>query len=329
MYGFSYWMLPVVSGLSWLGMLLGMLIGWTVGTHREHYANMKASQSVAYISDVGASPRFKPVFIALCCVTTAFLDLSFVADRWLRHRGRLTPNGSTGQKLLAVLAIGFALAGTAGLILLSVFDVAHHKRLHDGFLLLFLAGYVLAAICACCEFHRLGRHNRAVPILRASFRVKLAFILVELVLAIVYVCLTFTHSPNGGAVIEWVIAYVFTLYVLSFAVDLYPAVHTRHGLPPKSAAETVGDSEFAGPESNPVRLASLNTNTAAASAPVDSEAPAEMHDAYGQSAARATRASRSSRVQQDSYAADYAAGNGNTFEPGRAYRHRHELSGTM
>lgn len=209
-------------------MLLGMLIGWIVDTHREHYVSMDADQSVAYISDIGASPKFKPMFIALCVVTTVTLDLSFLADRWLRHAGRLTPNGSTGQKVLAGLTIFFALLGTVGLILLSIFDVAHHKKLHDGFLLLFLGGYVLSAVCICWEYQRLGIHNRHLRILSLSFWIKLAFVLIEVVLAIIFVSLTFTNHTTGGAVVEWVIAFIFALYIFSFCIDLYPAVHTRH-----------------------------------------------------------------------------------------------------
>ncbi|CAK7244947.1 MAG: hypothetical protein STHCBS139747_006513 [Sporothrix thermara] len=205
-----------------------MLIGWIVDTHREHYVSMDADQRVAYISDIGASPKFKPMFIALCVVTTVTLDLSFLADRWLRHAGRLTPNGSRGQKILGVLTILFAIIGTAGLILLSVFDVAHHKNLHDGFLLCFLGGYVLSAVCICWEYQRLGKHNRDRRELRISFWVKLVFVLVEVVLAIIFVGLTFNDHATGGAIVEWIIAFIFAFYVFSFAIDLYPAVHTRH-----------------------------------------------------------------------------------------------------
>ncbi|OAA64518.1 fk506 suppressor [Niveomyces insectorum RCEF 264] len=228
MYGLSYWFLPAFSGAVWLGLLLGLLIGWTVDEHGVHYASMSAHQSIAYISNVGAAPRFKPVFIALCCVTTATLDLSFLADRWLRHSGRLTPNGSTGEKALGVLTVVFALVGTAGLILLSIFDVAHHKALHDAFLLVFLAGYVLSAVFICWEYQQLGRHNRHLRILQISFWIKMVFIVVEVILAIAFVSLNFTHKANPAAVIEWVIAFIFSFYILSFCVDLYPAVHTRH-----------------------------------------------------------------------------------------------------
>ncbi len=53
---------------------------------------------------------------------------------------------------------------------------------------------------------------------------KLAFILVEVVLAIVFGVMTFRKSRNVAAVVEWVISLIFTFWVLSFAVDLWPAV---------------------------------------------------------------------------------------------------------
>lgn len=324
--------LPVLSGSIWLGMLMGMIIGWCVDTHREHYVSMDADQTVAYISNIGASPKFKPMFIALCVLTTVFLDLSFLADRWLRHAGRLTPNGSTGQKVLASLTIFFALLGTAGLILLSIFDVAHHKNLHDGFLLLFLGGYVLSAICICWEYQRLGIHNRHLRVLSISFWVKLAFVLIEVVLAIVFVSLTFTHHTTGGAIVEWIIAFIFALYIFSFCIDLYPAVHTRHlkrrfrektGMNGSGSDDTNGnnhnhpngtvttggtamaqdgDNYYAGANNNTVGATEMDATNgnnsyrgygAGGAAPVTAPGSTGYYDnTYGESAARATRTPR-------------------------------------
>jgi len=67
-----------------------------------------------------------------------FLDLSFAAERWLRHTGRLARNSGVAEKVLSALSIVFAIAGTCGLILLSIFDTLRYPRLHDGFLLLFM-----------------------------------------------------------------------------------------------------------------------------------------------------------------------------------------------
>lgn len=233
MWGVSYWVFPVISALCWLGMLLGLLIHWLVkpsngdGAH-YHYPSESRNQHIAYISDVGAF-ELKPLFIAGSCVTTIFLDLSFASERWLRHRGRLAPNTSTFEKVLSALSIVFAICGTAGLILLSIFDTYHHPRIHDGCLLLFIAGYVISAIFICIEYQRLGVKYREHRVLRASFWIKLAFIFVELVLAIVFAS-TFSNDNHQdlAAIFEWAVAFVFTGYVLSFLIDLAPAAGT-HG----------------------------------------------------------------------------------------------------
>ena len=191
---------------------------------------MDANQSIAYISDVGAY-GLKPLFIAGSAVTTVFLDLAFISERWLRHTGRLAENTSTAQKVFSGFSIVFAVAGSAGLILLSIFDTYHHPRLHDGFLLLFMGGYILSAIFACAEYQRLGIHYRNHRIIRISFWTKLAFILVESVLGIIFVATHFTNVANVAAVFEWCIAFIFTFYVLSYLLDLVPSIKTKHHVP--------------------------------------------------------------------------------------------------
>jgi len=146
---------PIIAGVVWLATLLGLLLYWTVETRGMRYVSMSPSQHIAYISDVGAD-RLKPLFVTGCVITTILLDISFGADRWLRHKGRLVPNASTTEKVLSGLTIFFAVIGTVGLILLSVFDTARTPRLHNVFLLFFIAGYVLSAIFICWEYQRLG-----------------------------------------------------------------------------------------------------------------------------------------------------------------------------
>lgn len=216
-------------------MLLAMLLRWIV-LSRPKYPSMEPNQTIAYISDVGAS-SLKPLFITGCVITTIFLDLSFAAERYLRHSGRLARNTSLTQKILSWTSIAFALVGSVGLIGLAVFDTYRHPRLHDLFLLLFMAGYVLSAIFTCAEYQRLGIHYRDHRVLRASFWVKLAFILVEVGLAVVFGYLTFRGNRNVAAVVEWVIAAIFTGYIISFLVDLLPSVRTKSQVPQGMMAE--------------------------------------------------------------------------------------------
>ncbi|KAL9098904.1 MAG: hypothetical protein Q9163_005514 [Psora crenata] len=201
-----------------------MFIVWEL-ENSPHYASMAEAQRIAYVSDIGAQ-GLKPLFIAGSSVTTVFLDLSFASERWLRHTGRLAKNRGATETALSALSILFAVAGTCGLILLSVFDTLRHPRLHDGFLLLFMAGYVISAIFVCAEYQRLGVHFRQHRVLRFSFWIKLLFTLLEVALAVVFAVLTYTSRQNLGAVFEWVIALVFTFYILTFFVDLLPATRS-------------------------------------------------------------------------------------------------------
>lgn len=248
----SYWVFPIFAGLVWLGTLLGLLLHCTytcictihncitgrvltslftkgvIDTNYRVYPSMQGDQRIAYISDVGAQ-ELKPLFITGSVITTVFFDISFLSDRWLRHKGRLVPNTTIGEKILSGLTIVCAIFGTVGLILLSIFDTARHPRLHDLFLGFFIVGYLLSAIFICWEYQRLGIRHREHRVLRISFWIKLAFVLVTIALAIPFVVLTSRGTYNPAAILEWVIAVVFSFYVFSFYVDLYPAVYTKHG----------------------------------------------------------------------------------------------------
>ena len=225
----SAWIFPLISACMWLGMLLALFCTWEAEGH-PHYPSMDDDQQIAYISDVGAF-GLKPLFITGAVITTVFLDLAFASERWLRHYGRLAPNTSRAQTYLSIVSIFFAIVGTCGLILLSIFDTYHHDNVHDGCLLLFMGGYIISAIFLCAEYQRLGMYYRQHRVLRISFWVKLTFIIVEVCLAVVYAATAWNSQQNVAAVFEWIIALIFTFYVLSFLLDLWPSVRSKHHIP--------------------------------------------------------------------------------------------------
>ncbi|KAK4995879.1 hypothetical protein LTR66_004389 [Elasticomyces elasticus] len=214
------------KGTIGFGMLLGMLISWVMDG-KPHYASMDPDQHIAYISDIGAQ-RLKPLFIAGSVVTVVTFDLAFISERWLRHAGRLAHNTSKGQVVLSAFAIVAAVAGAAGLILLSIFDTLRHPHLHDIFLIVFIAGYIISAVFICAEYQRLGIKWRDHSVLRNSFWIKLTFIFVELALAIAFGVSQLKGNTNIAAILEWVIALIYFLYVISFILDFLPAIHTKH-----------------------------------------------------------------------------------------------------
>jgi len=205
-------------------MLLAMLLTWVVDG-KPHVRGMSdPGQTVPFISDIG-SWRLKPLFIAMGTVSVVSFDLAFIAERWLRHLGKLTPNTSVFQKVCSILSIIAAIIGGAGLILLTIFDNVNHDNLHTAFLAVFILGFIVSAIFICAEYQRLGIHYREHRILRISFWIKLAFIIVEIGLAIGFgVSLkSGDRSRNTAGILEWIVALVYSFYVASFYLDFLPA----------------------------------------------------------------------------------------------------------
>ncbi|KAI9848737.1 MAG: hypothetical protein M1837_006824 [Sclerophora amabilis] len=207
-------------------MIVALFAVWEV-EGSPAYGSFDEGQRIAYISDVGAQ-GLKPLFIAGCVVTGIFLDLALLSERWLRHKGRLARNMTTVERVLVSLSLIFATLGTIGIVLLSIYDTLRHPSLHILFLLFFIVGYIGTAVFVCWEYQRLGVHYRQHRVLRISFWIKLVFIVVEVILAIAYGCCLYKNRPNEGAVLEWVIALIFTVFPLSFFVDLLPAVRFKH-----------------------------------------------------------------------------------------------------
>lgn len=210
-------------------MLLAMLLTWIVDG-RPHVLGMSdPGQTVPFISDIG-SWRLKPLFIAMGTVSVVSFDLAFLAERWLRHTGKLTRNTSVFQKVCSICSIIAAIAGAAGLILLTIFDNINHDNLHTAFLAVFIIGYIVSAIFVCAEYQRLGIHYREHRILRISFWIKLAFIIIEIGLAIGFgVSLkSGDRSRNTAGILEWVVALVYSFYVASFYLDFLPARRKNH-----------------------------------------------------------------------------------------------------
>ncbi|EGD96759.1 hypothetical protein TESG_04190 [Trichophyton tonsurans CBS 112818] len=230
MWYISYWLLPLVAACVWLATLIVLLVRWKIDGSPV-YASMEPGQSVAYISDIAAQ-GLKPLFVAGCAVSSVFFVLAFISERWLRHTYRLVPNRGIYDKILSLLATLFSMVGAAGLILLAHFDTLEHSRLHGGFLIMFIGGYLLSALFICLEYLRLGVEYKEHKIIFMSFLVKVFFILIELALAIAYKVLgKRRRTRDTAAVLEWVVAFIFALYVLSFVVDLFPAVKSNDHIP--------------------------------------------------------------------------------------------------
>ncbi|KAF8590713.1 hypothetical protein K439DRAFT_1329151 [Ramaria rubella] len=207
--------IPAFGSFMWCGGLMAMIITWRA-QGRPHYVS--ETGNIPFISDIGAD-ILKPLFIVVCVITSISFVLSLSMERWLRHSGRLHPNMRTREKVFASLAIFGALLGGAGLILLSIFDTKRHMELHRVFLLIFMVGVAISAIFTVLEFRWLNKQYTHSSKLRRSYLTKAGIVMVLVILAIVFGSLM-DSKPNVGAILEWVIAFGFTFYLLTFFFDL-------------------------------------------------------------------------------------------------------------
>ncbi|CCM04243.1 uncharacterized protein FIBRA_06410 [Fibroporia radiculosa] len=213
-YWFYAW-IPVFGAFIWAGTLLSMLITW-LATGRPKYVTQQGS--IAYISDIGAS-YLKPLFIVCCCITGVSFFLTLVIERWLRHSGRLVPNMRRRERVFASLSVLGAFIGGAGLILLSIFDTGRYPSLHRVFLLVFIIGVGLAAIFTIIEYRWISHDFVEIRKLKIAYIAKGIIAGILIICAIIFAITLYT-APNVGAVFEWVIAFGYTFFLLTFFYDL-------------------------------------------------------------------------------------------------------------
>ncbi|KAI0346168.1 hypothetical protein BDW22DRAFT_1405114 [Trametopsis cervina] len=210
-----YVWVPLVAAAVWFGTLLAMLITW-LAEGRPKYVSQEGK--IAYISDVGAD-ILKPLFVTGCCITAVGFFLSLVIERWLRHSGRLIPEMRRRERVFSILAILGSFLGGAGLILLSIFDTKRHSSAHRGFLLLFIVGVGLSAIFTVIETRWISKDFVDLRKLKFAYMMK-GIIATILILCAIAFAIALFEAKDVGAILEWIIAFGYTFYLLTFFYDL-------------------------------------------------------------------------------------------------------------
>ncbi|PWW76233.1 hypothetical protein C7212DRAFT_197098 [Tuber magnatum] len=219
---FPYWIMPLICAGVWFSMLWAMMITW-LAQGKPIYASMNRDQTIAYISDIGANV-LKPLFVTGCAITAVGFAFSLA---FMRQNHALKSRLESTMDWLA-LATGFL--GAVSLILLAVFDTQRYGSLHKLFLFLFMLGVVLSAVFTTVEYWRLGRTHVEHPILRRSYWAKTGIIIIEVGLSIAFGTTMYKRKSNVAAVLEWLVAFFFTFYVISFFYDLRPKARTREDI---------------------------------------------------------------------------------------------------
>jgi len=114
-----------------------------------------------------------------------------------------------------------------------------------------MLGIVVSALFTTLEYRSLGKSFTTHPVLKYSYMGKVVLLVAEGGLSIGFgVCLGM-HRVTAGAVLEWIIAFIFTFYVLTFFFDLRPGARTKIVLAKekalsKGASERMAEEEQGG-----------------------------------------------------------------------------------
>lgn len=172
------------------------------------------------------------------------------------------PHLRTRERIFGSLAVFGSFVGGVGLILLSIFDTKRHSTLHRGFLLIFIVGVAISAIFTIAEvcistprcvlfsqytrsvsldqqrlrlcqkaqdrLHCKGYHSH--DSYHIGHRLRHRFIYKPQHWRYEGPCVTRTSVLIfSKAILEWIIAFGFTLYLLTFFYDLKQAKSMHKG----------------------------------------------------------------------------------------------------
>lgn len=161
-------MIPTASAIIWFTTLNALIGAFIVFPPRDPHNPAVLAQppypsmarefhTFPYVSDIGGTKEMQPLFIVGCVLTTFLLAGCFVAERVLRHKGRLARNTDNMERAVAYLSIVSAVIGSIGLIFLSIFDVLRHRVIHNIMVVFFIAGYAVSAFFQFWEHYLMGR----------------------------------------------------------------------------------------------------------------------------------------------------------------------------
>jgi len=259
----------VIASIVWTGTILGLLIWWLADGHPQYE---EEEATVVFISDVGAA--HKALFIAGACVTGVFYPLTLFAERWLRHVDRLPTTKRKREKASGIIGIIFAIYGSIALILLTILDAFNHGTAHWILTAIFVVCVAISAVSQAIEIFSLKKANPGVKFLKRSARIKLLIIIIVLIAVAIFIgcyaaCGGNSYGRDGpenrsqyprcdaivstAAVAEWFVAFMFSVYLLTFVIDLLPYIEKSATSGPSATTSDMPNDNVSDPQSSEMK----------------------------------------------------------------------------
>lgn len=234
----AYWVWPLGAMIFWSATLLGLLLWWIIDD--DHKVYKIDEDTVVFISDVGAAHR--ALFIPGTALTFIFYSMSLITERWLRHLRRIPGALQIRERNIDIAAVVFGCVGGLALLLLSIFNAFDYSTAHWTLTAVFVVCVAISAALQTTEVMWLERDHEERKHLRRNAIWKLCVVSFAIAGAIVFgvtygVC---SSQPNDvapsakcntigsvAATFEWLIAFIYDVYLFTLVLDLWPAHKTR------------------------------------------------------------------------------------------------------
>ncbi|PWN35363.1 uncharacterized protein FA14DRAFT_160543 [Meira miltonrushii] len=227
-----YFVVPIITFALWSACIFGLLGLWGTDGFPK-YVNTDAT--VVFISDVGAAHH--TYFIIFAVLSAVAYMATTLLERHLRHQRRIPGSVRKKQTVLDSFSVAFAIIGAIGLILLSIFDDVEYPRVHWSMTVVFVAGVALSVLMQTLQIFSLSKsHSDELWHLRAMAIVKSVILGVALAVLIVFIGCYATcdgdvtdgnsqcnRVVSAAGVAEWTLAFLLSLFFLSYIVDFWPA----------------------------------------------------------------------------------------------------------
>ncbi|GAA5921006.1 hypothetical protein JCM3775_004045 [Rhodotorula graminis] len=236
-YNSLYWVLPTIAAASWFSLILGLLLWWAVDDNARQYQVEQAT--IVYVSNIGAAHQW--LFIFLGSMTAVFYILSLLSERWLRHLRRIPGALRKRDRNADIVALVFGIGGGIALILLTCFNAVTHSTGHWTCTAIFVVCIAASALAQTLELHWLHQDHVDRKHLRRGTIIKWVIVAFAIAAAVAFasaygVCAgsedgvplsaKCNRVKSAAACLEWLIAVLYGVYLVSLIFDLWPATKT-------------------------------------------------------------------------------------------------------
>ncbi|KAL8280722.1 hypothetical protein RQP46_006726 [Phenoliferia psychrophenolica] len=234
-----YFLWPLAACLLWTATLLGLLLLWIVDDHHKKYRSDEAS--VVYISNVGG--YHKALFIPGAALTFVTYTGTLITERWLRHLRRIPGVLRVQERWIDIVAVILGFCGGLALLMLSIFNCFQYGTAHWSLTVTAVVCIIISVVCQTLETTWLQKDHPDRKHLRRNGIWKISFAVAAIVFAIIFGAAygVSDHIENTGgrgtkrfnvikslaATCEWLIAFLFSIYLFVLVLDLWPATKTR------------------------------------------------------------------------------------------------------